>query len=401
MRILMLTSSYVDRSLGGLENHILFLGEALMRRGHEVLVVRCSRESGDAQPPPVPPFTHIAPAPTVRALQRFGRRYMPGHLIPQYWGRLVSNAALPDYKTLVDEFRPEVVHHHDFIENWKLARAMSRRAKAPLVWTNHLGETLILNRSGTGRQALRLLTREFALALAPSEELLAASGSARRRVYCPNGVDTDRFAPLSASAKLIAREKSGLIDEFVVVVPRRWAPTKGVLYLAQALAGVELRNLRVIFVGAKSQGYEDYADDVSRVLATWKIPFQVETSIPPLEMPSLYQLADLVVIPSVLEATSLAALEAMASGCIVLATRVGGLPELITHGQSGFLCDPRSPDSLLAGIRAAIRLSGDQRIALGTAARATVVDQYSWGKIAGRVETEYRRAITNAKSDAY
>jgi glycosyltransferase involved in cell wall biosynthesis len=88
------------------------------------------------------------------------------------------------------------------------------------------------------------------------------------------------------------------------------------------------------------------------------------------EMPEVYRAADIVVIPTVYaEGTSLACLEAMACGKAVVATFVGGLPELIMDGYNGLLVEPTA-----AGVRAGIeRLLSDSslRIRLGRRAVST------------------------------
>src|SRR5690606_26952856 len=87
-------------------------------------------------------------------------------------------------------------------------------------------------------------------------------------------------------------------------------------------------------------------------------------------MPDRYREADICVIPTVgSEGQSLACLEAMASGCAVVATRVGGLPELIRDGVDGLLCDP-TPDSLADAVRRLVR-DPALRLRLGAEARRT------------------------------
>lgn len=90
------------------------------------------------------------------------------------------------------------------------------------------------------------------------------------------------------------------------------------------------------------------------------------------DMAQLYRDADIVIIPTVAsEGQSLSCLEAMAAGCAVIATRVGGLGELITDGVDGLLCDPE-PRSIAAALRRAVR-DPALRARLGTEARRTAM----------------------------
>ncbi|ELZ81727.1 group 1 glycosyl transferase [Haloferax elongans ATCC BAA-1513] len=68
------------------------------------------------------------------------------------------------------------------------------------------------------------------------------------------------------------------------------------------------------------------------------------------EMPELYSSADVSVFPSLKEATSIAALESMASGTPVVATNVGGLTQIIENGREGLLVDPAQPDEIASAV---------------------------------------------------
>ncbi len=90
------------------------------------------------------------------------------------------------------------------------------------------------------------------------------------------------------------------------------------------------------------------------------------------QMPSHYANADICVIPSVgSEGQSLSCLEAMASGCAVVVTRVGGLHELVTDGVDGLVCDP-TPESLAAALRRLVR-DPALRATLAAAGRRTAL----------------------------
>lgn len=94
------------------------------------------------------------------------------------------------------------------------------------------------------------------------------------------------------------------------------------------------------------------------------------------EMAPYWSGIDILVMPSVMEGLPMAALEAMAHGVPVIATRVGALPELITHGENGFLMDD-TPDALSDLLRHWQQLSGMQRMAMREKARATILHRYS------------------------
>ena len=106
-------------------------------------------------------------------------------------------------------------------------------------------------------------------------------------------------------------------------------------------------------------------------------------SVPNAEMPEVYNAADIAVLPSHMEATSIGGLEAMACGVSLVGTAVGGIPDLITEGVTGRLVRARDPEALATGIRYLIK-NPERSRAFGVAARQKVVSQFSWPQIARR-----------------
>jgi len=106
-------------------------------------------------------------------------------------------------------------------------------------------------------------------------------------------------------------------------------------------------------------------------------------------------LADLILMPSELESFGLAALEAMACEVVPIATRVGGVPEVIEHGKSGYLADVGDVDTMA---RYAIELlSDDNRLQeMAKASRAVAKSRFCSSKIIPQYEEFYRRVLERA-----
>ncbi|NND84275.1 MAG: glycosyltransferase, partial [Acidimicrobiia bacterium] len=102
--------------------------------------------------------------------------------------------------------------------------------------------------------------------------------------------------------------------------------------------------------------------------------------------------ADLFLLPSETESFGLAALEAMACGVPVVASRTGGLPEVITEGESGFLREVGDVDAMAdAGVR--ILTDDALRERISTQARAAAVDRFSAEAVVPRYEEYYQRVL--------
>jgi N-acetyl-alpha-D-glucosaminyl L-malate synthase BshA len=115
-----------------------------------------------------------------------------------------------------------------------------------------------------------------------------------------------------------------------------------------------------------------------------------------LQMGRFLAQADLFLLPSEQESFGLAALEALASGVPVVATRVGGLPEVVRHGETGWLVPVAEPPALAEAI---LKLLADEprRAAMGRAARADALARFHPEPVVARVEALYRELLATAR----
>jgi len=157
-------------------------------------------------------------------------------------------------------------------------------------------------------------------------------------------------------------------DTFCVTTVARLYVTKGLTYLLAAIAQVQARHPKTQFKvygeGELRQELLDYAAalglDGNAIFAG---AFTTRE-----ELSAIMAQTDLFVLPSILEGKPLAVVEAMAYGCPIVATCVGGVPELIQDGVNGLLCPPSDADCLAAKINLLIE-QRERRLALGCAAR--------------------------------
>ena len=152
-----------------------------------------------------------------------------------------------------------------------------------------------------------------------------------------------------------------------------------------------------VFAGNETPGYARYQRNVRQALAVSGCEVQVLGNLPPHRLAELMNVAEACVFPSLLEATSLACLEAMACATPVIGTRVGGLPELIRHGENGWLVPARDAKTLAAAIEHVCRVPSAELERAGQNALATVKDRYTWEMAARRTETVYRKALEKWK----
>jgi len=116
------------------------------------------------------------------------------------------------------------------------------------------------------------------------------------------------------------------------------------------------------------------------------------------DLPSLLSLVDILVNPSTSEGVSLAVCSGMAAGLPVVATEVGGLPEVIHHGKTGLLVPVGDTNAFNESV---LSLIGDpkQRQVLGTAAQKFMLEEYSLGAAVARVERVYYEVLGRCASE--
>ena len=206
----------------------------------------------------------------------------------------------------------------------------------------------------------------------------------------PNGVDVDRFADPGAGA--VREVQSRYVDPGgpLVLFVGTVMPRKGVLELVEAFATVAEATEPAprLVVAGDDELDPAYVDRVEKRIQASGLGSLVDVAgfVPEGVLPALYGAADAVVVPSLEEGFGMTAIEAMAAGTPVVGTRVGGLPELIEEGRTGYLVEPGNPDALADAL--CRLLDGGLAAGHEEATRATA-REFSWPSVAERVCAVY------------
>lgn len=207
----------------------------------------------------------------------------------------------------------------------------------------------------------------------------------------PLGIDLDRFRPFDKDG---ARAELGFKDERIILFVGRIEPLKGVDILINAAAMLESDvDCSVLIVG----GDESSAERVEELQGLAKdlgIAHRVAFvgAVDHDKLPLFYNAADVCVVPSHYESFGLVAVEAMACGVPVVASRVGGLTGTVKDGETGYLVPWLCPEPFAARIE--MLLENDSlRRGLGEAAREAV-GRYRWENVAGQVLDIYHSLVS-------
>ena len=364
MRILMVSLDFPP-TVGGIAAHVYELSMALSRLGHEVSVIT------------------RATAERPRVLERVG---------PLEVHRLKLRGIAPLYGWQINRFvasrlpsiRPDIIHVHGMapLEGYRIEGV-------PLAYTNHTSGYLARVRKGGLRRMalLRRLLSKPRLFLAPSRELLEVPFSIPgEKRYIPNGVDAEKYR-FDEAARARLRASLALTPEHVAaILTRRMVEKNGVIHFARAAARVRDRRLRAVLIG---DGPE--APAVARALGEgFAGRYHLLGAKTHDEIIPYYSAADFSVLPSLMEATSISGLEAMACGLPLVGTRVGGIPDLIEEGANGYLCEARDETGMAARIDEL--LGGDLR-RMGRRSRELVEERFAWPEIAARTLSAYEAVL--------
>ncbi|WP_407687028.1 glycosyltransferase family 4 protein [Mycobacterium sp. HUMS_1102779] len=197
----------------------------------------------------------------------------------------------------------------------------------------------------------------------------------------PLGVNTDLFKPGSAPRR---RGR-------VIAIASADTPLKGVRTLLHAVAGLRVnRDLELRLVAKVEPNGPTH-----KLIAELGISdiVHITSGLSDAALAALFASAEVACIPSLYEGFSLPAVEAMASGTPVVASRVGALPEVVgTDGACAELVPPADVEALTAALGGLLD-SPEKRRSMGRAGRERAVNVFSWDAVAAQTVAVYERAI--------
>lgn len=232
------------------------------------------------------------------------------------------------------------------------------------------------------RRIWRKASRVIALSHALKETATITSPEIDFRVI-PNGIDISKFCP----KQVLGETSAGSPLRLLTVA--RLLERKGIQHLLEAIGRPFPLDVELKVIGTGS-----YQEALKRQAVEFGVSEYVEFKgfIDRDSLPAHYREADLFVLPSQTESFGLVFAEAMATGLPVLATRVGGIPELIRSGTEGILVNPESP----AEIREVLEHLMQNRALLaemGAAGRRRIEEKYTWRSVAREYLDVYEEVV--------
>ncbi|GBF08428.1 glycosyl transferase, group 1 [Aeropyrum pernix] len=363
---IVMVMDYHPSSVGGVQSHVRDLTRLLQDFGYDVVIVSRALGKGD-----------------VKDLEAEGH-YIVKPLFPL---EIIFVPPDPsDLRREIESLKPDVVHsHHIYTLTSLLALKAARDLGLPRIATNH-SIFLAYDKVALWRIASIVLPTRYLLpnaqavisvSTAADKMVEGIVGDSVDRYIIPNGVDVERFKPSTPKA-----------DYPLVLFIGRLVWRKGAHVLVRAFRHVvdEIRDAK-LYIGGKGE----FEPILKLMIARYNLENNVKMLgvVPESEKPSLYSSAWVTAVPSIVnESFGIVALESLSSGTPVVASRQGGLKDVVKHGKTGLLVKPGSSKELAKALITLLQDSG-LRKRMSEEARKIVLERYDWKKVVPQILKVY------------
>jgi glycosyltransferase involved in cell wall biosynthesis len=347
---------------------------------------------------------------TVEQLQALGDQvlvFSPEGGLTEYQGAKihgVSGMAFPLYPELklalprpsigeaLEQFQPDLIH---VVNPAVLGLAGVFYAKSmdiPLMASYHTHLPKYLEHYGLGMleglmwELLKAVHNQARINLATStamQQELTEHGIERVEVW-QRGVDTDLFRPELASREMRDRLSQGHPDAPLLLYIGRLSAEKEVDRIKPVLESIPGARLALVGDGPHREELEAHFAGTHTHFVGY---------LAGEELAAAYASADVFVFPSRTETLGLVLLEAMAAGCPVVAANSGGIPDIVTDGENGFMFDPKDDNGAISATQRIFAM-GDLRDTLRVNARAEA-ERWGWRAATQQLQRFYREILAN------
>ncbi|MCZ2808845.1 MAG: glycosyltransferase family 4 protein, partial [Candidatus Bathyarchaeota archaeon] len=275
----------------------------------------------------------------------------------------------------------------------------AKKYKKPFIVTQH--NTFIdyqsilnilehLNDLTVGKSVLKCANRIITVSKETMKYVLRLGADKSKTSVIYNGVDTNYFHPVN---KKESRKKLGLPkNRKIILSVRRLVYKNGLDTLIESIPLLTRDHPDLLFVVAGKGPSRKLIENRVKELGI-DANIKLTGFVPDRLLPVYYDAADYFVIPSASgEGLPLVLLEAMACGLPVIATTVGGTPEIIKHMKNGVLVPPRNPEAMAETIS---KILSEERLGptIGEEARRIVENRFTWEKNLHQLQEIYKKVI--------
>jgi glycosyltransferase involved in cell wall biosynthesis len=374
-------------NVGGPALHVAYLTEGLAERGYATTLVAGSLAYGEES------MAHVARQRGARivALPHLAREVSPLNDLLAVW----------HLAKLIRAERPQIVHTHTAKAGavGRVAALLAGAARPPIVVHTFHGHVLrgyfnpltTLGFRTLERWLATVTTRLIAVSPEVRDDLVRLGVAPREKFTVIRlGIALDERVGGDDEARRETRRRLGILPEaFVVGWVGRMTAVKRTDLVVSALERLVARNVDAFVVlvgdGPDRDHLERYAHELGVIKRCLFLGYQEDVA-------RFYDAVDVLVLPSINEGTPVSVIEALAARRPAVATRVGGVPDVVRDGVDGFLVDSDDPDDIAERLA---ELASDpvRRAAMGEAGHARVLERYAVDRLVDDVDKLYRELL--------
>jgi glycosyltransferase involved in cell wall biosynthesis len=377
-------------NMGGPALHVAYLTAGLAKRGYETTLVAGSLARGEDSMA----FVADELGVEVERIDELHREISP----------LRDAVAIVRLARVIRRVRPHILHTHTAKAGavGRLAALLAGDARPPIVVHTFHGHVLRGYFDPLRTAGFRLLERWLAtkttalVAVSPQvrDDLVSLGVAPRERfVVVRVGIELEQRVAAERDGRGESRRVLGIgPDRFAVGWIGRMTGVKRTDDVLRAFRRLRDRGvdacLCMVGDGPDRPAVERRAHELGLMRDTLFLGYQEEVA-------PFYAAFDAMILPSINEGTPVSAIEALAAGRPVVATRVGGVPDVVREGEDGFLVEPGDVDAL-ADRLARLAADPELRERLGAAGRARVIPRYSVERLVDDIDLLYRSLLASA-----
>ena len=367
MRILLLTTHL---NAGGITSYLSTISKGLIRRGHEVWIASSGGQ-------------------LVADFEQIGVKHVLINIKTKSELNLKIYFAAGQLARLIKDHNIDLVHSQTRITQ-VMGECLNQWAQIPHVSTCHGFFKVKLGRKLFPCWGQRVL----AISEPVQQHLIKDFGYPPEKVaLIHSGVDLESFQATTDSIRQKRKVELKIGADPVIGVIARLSDVKGLDVLISAMPEViqKITNARLLIIG---EGKEEAA--LKQLTASLKLDDHVRFFPVVNRTPEMLFLFDCFVMPSLQEGLGLSIMEAQACALPVIASRVGGIPSLITHGKTGWLVEPRNPKELAQKIIYVLEHRVEAET-VGIAAREFIQNNFSSNEMVEQTLAVYRQTVGEKK----
>ena len=379
-----LVTHFFPPHIGGIEKVSYEQSKRLTEAGYEVDVLT-SKVKGQKKYPTK--GIRVFPYQSIKLAERFGVPYP-----------ILTIASYKKFAQIIKKCDLVHAHGHVYISSY-LAGKLAKKYNKPFILTQHntfidyksfLNRLEQLNDLIIGKPVLKRADHILTVSKETMKYVLRVGADKSKTSVMYNGVDTNCFY---ATKKGESRKKLGLPkNRKIIFSVRRLVYKNGLDTLIKSAARVIQHNPDILFVvagkGPSRKLIEDHIKELgieNNIILTGFVPDEL--------LPVYYNAADYFVLPSASgEGLPLVLFEAMSCGLPVIATMVGGTPEIINHMKNGVLVPPRNPEELAEAILKLLA-NGELGKEIGEKAKKNIQKRFSWEENVRQLKEVYNQFL--------